>query len=48
MTDHYSYWKEHVDPNPDDCCNLRRSVDAELASVRSKNQLEGENNDKYR
>lgn len=22
-TEHYDYWKEHVNPNPDDCCNLR-------------------------
>ena len=21
---HYDYWKEHVNANPDDCCNLRR------------------------
>lgn len=23
FTEHYDYWKEHVNPNPDDCCNLR-------------------------
>ena len=23
-TYHYEYWKEHVNPNKDDCCNLRR------------------------
>ena len=22
-TEHYQYWQEHVNPNPDDCCNLR-------------------------
>jgi len=21
----YAYWRDHVNPNPDDCCNLRRS-----------------------
>ena len=24
-TYHYEYWKEHVNPNKDDCCNLRRT-----------------------
>ena len=48
VTDHYSYWKEHVNPNPDDCCNLRRTADAELVAVRSKNQPEGENNGQHR
>lgn len=24
VTEHYEYWKEHVNPNPDDCCNLER------------------------
>ena len=24
-TYHYEYWKEHVNPNKDDCCNLRLS-----------------------
>lgn len=23
---HYDYWKEHVNANPDDCCNLRKAV----------------------
>ena len=23
-TEHYEYWKEHFNPNRDDCCNLRR------------------------
>ena len=23
-TEAYLYWKEHVNPNKDDCCNLRR------------------------
>lgn len=22
-TEHYEYWQEHFNPNPDDCCNLR-------------------------
>lgn len=22
-TEHYDYWKQHYNPNPDDCCNLR-------------------------
>ena len=22
VTEHYEYWKEHVNPNPSDCCNL--------------------------
>lgn len=22
----YAYWKDHFNPNPDDCCNLRRSA----------------------
>lgn len=24
VTGHYEYWKEYVNPNKDDCCNLRR------------------------
>ena len=24
VTEHYAYWKTHVNPNPDDCCNLRQ------------------------
>ena len=24
-TDHYAYWRDHVNHNPDDCCNLRIS-----------------------
>jgi DNA repair photolyase len=23
-TEHYEYWKDHFNPNPDDCCNLRK------------------------
>lgn len=23
VTEHYQYWKEHVNPNKEDCCNLR-------------------------
>lgn len=23
VTSHYEYWKEHVNPNADDCCNLK-------------------------
>ena len=22
VTEHYNYWKEHINPNKDDCCNL--------------------------
>ena len=22
-SEHYDYWKEHFNPNPNDCCNLR-------------------------
>ena len=22
--EHFEFWKQHVNPNPDDCCNLRR------------------------
>lgn len=24
VTEHYKYWKQYVNPNPDDCCNLLR------------------------
>lgn len=24
VTAHYGYWRDHFNPNPDDCCNLRR------------------------
>lgn len=24
VPDHYNYWKEHINSNPDDCCNLRK------------------------
>lgn len=24
VDEHYAYWRENVNPNPDDCCNLRR------------------------
>ena len=24
-TEHYDYWREHVNPNKDDCCNLRQT-----------------------
>ena len=24
VTEHYEYWKEHFNPNKEDCCNLRR------------------------
>ena len=26
VTEHYEYWTKHFNPNPDDCCNLRRST----------------------
>ena len=26
VTEHYDYWNRHFNPNPDDCCNLRRST----------------------
>lgn len=25
VTEHFKYWEQHVNPNKDDCCNLRRS-----------------------
>lgn len=25
VTDHYEYWKKHINPNKEDCCNLRIS-----------------------
>lgn len=25
VTEHYDYWKEHFNPNKEDCCNLRRA-----------------------
>ena len=24
VTEHYEYWKQHINPNPLDCCNLRK------------------------
>jgi len=24
VSEHYTYWKEHINSNPDDCCNLRK------------------------
>lgn len=24
VTEHYKYWKQHINPNPLDCCNLRK------------------------
>lgn len=27
VTEHYNYWTEYVNPNKDDCCNLRRKED---------------------
>ena len=24
VTEHYNYWRDHFNPNPDDCCNLIR------------------------
>lgn len=24
VPEHYEYWRQYVNPNPDDCCNLRR------------------------
>ena len=26
VTEHYEYWKEHFNPNKEDCCNLRRTT----------------------
>lgn len=26
VTEHYQYWKTHVNPNQDDCCNLRKKL----------------------
>lgn len=25
VTEHYVYWRDHFNPNPFDCCNLRIS-----------------------
>ena len=25
VTEHYEYWEEHINPNKEDCCNLRRT-----------------------
>ena len=27
VTEHYNYWKENVNYNKDDCCNLRRGYE---------------------
>ena len=24
VTEHYQYWQDNINPNKDDCCNLRR------------------------
>lgn len=24
VDEHYQFWKEHFNPNPSDCCNLRK------------------------
>lgn len=29
VTEHYEYWKTHVNYNPDDCCNLRHGKETE-------------------
>ncbi|HBA69675.1 MAG TPA: radical SAM protein [Lachnospiraceae bacterium] len=26
VTEHYQYWMEHVNPNREDCCNLRKNL----------------------
>lgn len=26
VTEHYDYWREHFNPNKEDCCNLRRAT----------------------
>ena len=26
VTEHYEYWRDHFNPNPEDCCNLRRNA----------------------
>ena len=26
VTEHYEYWRDHFNPNKEDCCNLRRTV----------------------
>lgn len=23
VTEHYVYWRDHFNPNPEDCCNLK-------------------------
>ena len=29
VTEHYEYWRDHFNPNKEDCCNLRRTHGAE-------------------
>lgn len=24
VSEHYDYWQQHINSNPDDCCNLRK------------------------
>ena len=37
-TEHYDYWRDHFNPNPQDCCNLRISKSiAELNEFRKHN-----------
>ena len=31
VTDHYQFWKDHFNPNKEDCCNLRRSKNERTA-----------------
>lgn len=26
VTEHYEYWRDHFNPNPNDCCNLDRTI----------------------
>lgn len=35
-TEHYEYWRDHFNPNPQDCCNLAIS-----SSTLQKNEGEG-------
>lgn len=37
-TEHYNYWRDHFNPNPNDCCNLSISKDiAEINEFRKHN-----------
>lgn len=33
-TEAYNYWKEHFNPNPNDCCNLRKKIKVKYVLVK--------------